>query len=69
MVRAIGIAFVAIGNTPERIIGATFVVFWLAVGFREIWERYAGRHTKPSSSCRLAWTSAHDNETGYRADP
>lgn len=45
---AIGIAFVAIGNTPERIIGAAFVVFWLALGFREVWKRYASRHAKAS---------------------
>jgi hypothetical protein len=48
VVLAIGIAFVAIGNTPERYIGAVFVVLCLALGFREVWKSYASRHAKPS---------------------
>ena len=49
-VLAIGIAFVAIGNTPERFIGAAFAVLWLALGFRtvwKVWKRYASQHAVP----------------------
>jgi diguanylate cyclase (GGDEF)-like protein len=45
VVLAIGIAFVAIGNTPERYIGAALVVLWLALGFREAWNQV--RRSRP----------------------